>query len=92
MKEHQSFLWRNLICLDNWANVLLSAIPSLKRKGFGFPDETISSVVGKRYYYFNDRSWFIMLIYKSVEKLDPGHFRRYIEYDEGVQVGEIKVK
>ena len=85
-RELKPLWWRILVSFDNFLNVLLSIIPSLKRKGFGYPDETISSVVGKRYYYFNDRSWFIMIIYRLVEKIDPGHFRRYIEYDEGVEV------
>ncbi len=92
VKELKPLWWRILVCFDNLANVILSLIPSLKRKGFGYTDETISSVVGKRYYFFNDRSWFIMIIYNSIERIDPGHFLRYIEYDEGVQVDESKIK
>lgn len=78
--------WRVLVGFDNLANVLLSLIPSLKEKGFGYVDETVSSVVGKRYYYHQDRSWFILLIYHPIELVDPGHFKKYIEYDEGIKV------
>jgi len=79
--------WRLLVGLDNLANVLLSLIPALQRKGFGYVDESISSVVGKAYYHHQDRSWFILAIYHPIEWLDPGHFLRNIEFDEGVSVG-----
>lgn len=80
--------WRLLVSIDQLLNVVISLVPSLKRKGFGFPDETISSVVGKRYYFDNDRSLFIVTIYKLVEKFDKGHFKRFVECDEGLTRGE----
>lgn len=85
-KELKPFWWRVLIAIDQIANVLLSAIPSLANKGFGYTDETISSVVGKRYIYHKDRSWFILAIYYPVEWVDKGHFARGIEYDEGLEI------
>lgn len=78
------FLWRYLVALDQQLNVLISIFPYFKRKGFGYPDETISSVVGKRYYHHNDRSLFIKWVYILINKIDPGHFKRGIEYDEGL--------
>tara|TARA_R110000803_G_scaffold13482_9_gene37948 strand:- start:24165 stop:24473 length:309 start_codon:yes stop_codon:yes gene_type:complete len=78
--------WRILVSVDNLCNVLLSAVPSLRKKGFGYTDETVSSVIGKRYYYHHDRSWFILIIYKPIEMVDRGHFKRYIEHDEGFEV------
>ena len=80
--------WRLLVSVDNMFNVILSVIPSLKKKGFGYTDESISSVVGKRYYYHSDRSWFILAIFVPIDKIDKGHFRRYIEHDEGFEVEE----
>lgn len=80
-------IWlRLLIALDQLVNVLLSTIPALAKKGFGYTDETITSVVGKRYYFHNDRSWFVMAIYCTVEWIDEGHFARGIEHDEGFKV------
>ena len=78
--------WRLLVSADNMLNVILSAIPALKKKGFGYTDESISSVVGKRYYHHSDRSWFILAIFVPIDKIDRGHFQRYIERDEGFEV------
>jgi len=78
------FIWRLLVSVDQIFNVILSVFPHFKNKGFGYPDETISSVVGKRYYIHEDRSLFIRVVYRLVDKFDPGHFKRSIEADEGI--------
>lgn len=82
-RELKPFWKRFLLALDNLGNVILSLIPSLKRKGFGYEDEQISSVVGKNYIWRNDRSWFISGLYKFLDWIDPGHCRNSIELDEG---------
>jgi hypothetical protein len=77
------FMWRLMVIATNLLNVLLSLVPALKRKGFGYPDESTSSIVGKRYLRHNDRSWLVVAIYRLVEWVDPGHSVKYIEDDEG---------
>ncbi len=65
-KELEPLWWRVLVGIDNLVNVFVSVLPALERKGFGYVDETISSVVGKRYYYHDDRSWYILAVYCAV--------------------------
>lgn len=79
----KSFIRRFLLSIDQLANVLLSLIPSLKRRGFGDEDETISSVVGKNYRK-GDRLFLIVALYNILEFIDPGHCAKAIEEDENV--------
>lgn len=85
-------LWiRLLLILDYLLNIIYSLVPRLKKqKGFGYVGETVSSVIGKRYYYHTDYHWFIMIHYKFLEKIDPGHCKRAIDHTRGRDQGRGK--
>lgn len=78
------WLWNALISLDQLANVLLAPLLNLllrPRYRFGFPDETLSSVLGK-----NSRAGscrFCRWVCRLLNRVDPAHCDKNIESDEG---------
>jgi hypothetical protein len=75
----KTFLWRyawnSLIALDNTINAWVF---------LGDPDETISSHAYKGYLK-GHRGW--TLVHNILEKIDPGHGERAVEWDEGTSSG-----
>ncbi len=68
-----------LIALDCLCNAIL----------FGDPQETISSRIGKMYYYYGKKrgiGWLVWLL----NKLDPQHCKDAIDWDEGNRNINIK--
>ena len=81
--EIKRWIWDLLIATDQWFNVLLKW--PLNRvfgiRGFGYPDETISSVLGKHY----GQCRLCRAVCRVLSRvLGDKHCRRAIEDDEGV--------
>lgn len=78
----RGYIWNLLIALDQLLNVLLG--PALnwafQVKGFGDPDETLSSVFGKNSAACKGCYWICRLLHK----IDPDHCEKSAEKDEGL--------
>ena len=77
-----SWFWNILISIDQFFNVLLS--PSLNwilkpKARFGYPDETLSSVLGKNRAQCKTCYW----ICRALHLIDKNHCEKSIELDEG---------
>jgi len=84
IREIRRWVWDLLIAIDQFANVLLKW--PLNRifgiEGFGYPDETMSSVLGKHY----GECKLCRSVCRVLSKiLGDRHCRRAIEADEGEQ-------
>lgn len=66
------YIWNILISIDQLANTLLG----------GFPDETISSRMGKHIRDKKDCP-VCRFLCKLLDVIDPGHCQKSIEEDEG---------
>lgn len=77
----KQYVWNLLIAFDQLANALIG--PALNRllrtEAFGFPDETISSAMGK----VQDRCSMCAWLCRLLHRFDPDHCNRSIERDEG---------
>jgi len=77
----RGYVARSLIGIDQLANAVLG--PVLNKvfgvDGFGYPDETITSVLGK----YQTRCTLCKWTCAFLDKLDPGHCLDGIERDEG---------
>ena len=76
------WLWNILISIDQFFNVLLSPLLNWMLKPearFGFPDETLSSVLGKN----RERCKTCYWICRALHWIDPNHCEKSIELDEG---------
>lgn len=75
------YLWNVLISVDQLANTLFG--PALNFvfgvTGFGYPDETLSSVMGK----YRARCRLCRVLCRMLDRVDPGHCQNSIEPDEG---------
>lgn len=84
MKEQNSWLWDMLISFDQMINVAfrwpLNKINNGPAK-FGYPDETLSSVMGKN--IRAGRCKFCYVICRIIHIIDKSHCQKTIEYDEG---------
>ena len=71
-----------LIAIDQFFNALLGPVLNLvfRIDGFGYADETISSVLGKNY----NKCKLCRLVCKFLAIFQEKHCRKAIEYDEGV--------
>ena len=69
------YAWNSLIALDNAVNAWVF---------LGDPDETISSHAYKGKLQ-GHKGW--TLLSNLIEKIDPGHGERYVEWDEGTTSG-----
>ncbi len=78
----RQWLKHTLVALDQLANAalapLLNAVFGIR--GFGWPDETISSVLGKHYQVCK----LCRLVCRLLALVDERHCQRAIERDEGV--------
>lgn len=83
------WIWRILYSLDQLFNIIWSLHPTWRKWGGGYADETISSVVGKQYYWYGSRHWFIRGLYRLLETIDPGHCWRALERDEGFTTQDL---
>ena len=76
-------LWfkRVIVAFDQFLNALLGPVLDLifGIKGFGWPDETISSVLGKHYSVCR----LCRLVCRLLALVDERHCQRAIERDEG---------
>lgn len=70
------YCWNSLIALDNAVNAWVF---------LGDPDETISSHAYKGSLK-GHKGW--KAVTWCLEKLDPGHGAKYVEWDEGTETGE----
>lgn len=68
------YIWNLLISIDQLANTLLG----------GFPDETISSRMGKKI-RDNEACPVCIFLCKLLNIIDPGHCEKSIEDDEGIK-------
>ena len=66
------YFWNLLISIDQLCNTILG----------GYPDETMSSRMGKR--VAKSDSWFCHFICKILNKIDKNHCLDAIEKDEGL--------
>ena len=73
MKSILKYILNLLISIDQLANTIL----------LGSPDETISSRIGKMAYVYNVKSKPILWLVKILNKIDPDHCKKSIEWDEG---------
>ena len=81
-------IWNILIGLDQLGNTILPCLPwPFTWPGVGFPDETISSTLGKlKKKHGGKIPWrwaFAKMIDWCLEKIDSGHSIDAIEHDEG---------
>jgi len=79
----KTYFWNVLTSLDQMVNTVLGPLLNLifQVDGFGYPDETISSVLGKH----RDKCKLCRLVCGFIDKIDPkrNHCVRSIELDEG---------
>lgn len=68
----KQYFWNILISIDQLANTFLG----------GFPDETISSRMGK-HIRVNTECSVCRFLCKLLDIIDPGHCEKSIEEDEG---------
>jgi hypothetical protein len=96
LKSIGGWLLRVLISIDQFANVLasplLNRIPGASGY-FGYPDETISSALGKvtrkadraiKHKQSEGYKW-ARAVCAVLNRIDPGHCGRSIEDDEGIR-------
>lgn len=80
-----AWMWQVLVALDQFCNALFAPLLNLGlRPGaarFGFPDESLSSVMGKNVRAGHCRGcrWICRLLHRA----DPHHCEKSIEADEG---------
>lgn len=67
------YIWNLLIAIDQLANTLLG----------GFPDETISSRMGKQIARKEDKCFLCKYICRFLDIFDKNHCAKSIEKDEG---------
>lgn len=67
------YFWNILIAIDQFFNAVLG----------GYPDETISSRMGKR--VAKKDCFLCNFICKLLNKIDPNHCEKSIEWDEGIE-------
>ena len=72
MKALGRYLWNILISIDQLVNTIFG----------GYPDETISSRIGKRVHWHGDTGWRLSF-YKFLSLFDKDHTKKTIEEDEG---------
>jgi len=78
----KNYLWRLLVSVDQFINVLISPIFNYLLQPdhlFGYPDETLSSVFGKNREKCRVCGWICWVL----DELDTDHCDRNIEKDEG---------
>lgn len=80
--------WNILIAIDQLGNTILPLMPwPFTWPGVGYPDETISSTLGKlKKKHGGEIPWrwfFARFIDWGLEKIDPNHSLDAIEPDEG---------
>lgn len=77
----KAYLWNLLIAFDQLANAALGPLMNraFRVDVFGFPDETISSGLGKVQAQCKPCLW----ICKLLHRLDPNHCAQSVERDEG---------
>ena len=72
MKALGRYLWNILISIDQLVNTIFG----------GYPDETISSRIGKHVHWHGDTGWRLSLS-KFLNLFDKDHTKKTIEEDEG---------
>ncbi len=81
------YFFRLFIAVDQLLNVILGPLLNIllaaPKGSFGYPDETLSSVLGKLR-LAQEGNWLAVLLYKLLNKLDPNHCEDSIERDEGL--------
>jgi len=92
MRIFNALIWKTLIAIDQLVNTclgwLFNWILGVNPGPFGYPDETISSVLGKLR-YANRLGKFVWL-YRFLNWLEPDHCESAIEWSEGWTVYEIE--
>lgn len=75
------YFWNVLIWIDQGVNVLFAPLLNVvfRIDGFGYPDETLSSVFGK---YSGQCVW-CYRVCKLLHWIDKDHCEKSIENDEG---------
>jgi len=90
------YIKRVLIALDQLANALFGPLFNLFSHGsfrgpWGFPDETISGVIGKyKEADILDSHPFIRFLSRFLDWLQEGHVERAVEEEEGMSVERLK--
>lgn len=80
MRIVKQYILNILIAIDQLFNALF----------FGCPDETISSRVGKMVHFYGTKKKPIIWLAWILDKVDPDHTKKTIEWDEGK--GNIHIK
>lgn len=82
MTSRPSYIWRVLISFDQFLNTALGPVLNVVFgvAGFGYPDETLSSVFGK--YRKDCKLCHLMCVF--LDWIDRDHCAKSIEPDEGI--------
>jgi len=83
----KSYLWNIFVSLDQFVNTVFGPLFNLafnsKERRFGYPDETISSVVGKMQEK-GEGNILVKWLYSGLDNIQSNHCEDNIEKDEGV--------